>query len=77
MLPIEIDPPSWRHSHFIEEENDAGLKCIVDRIDKTIDVTHIREFAAKQKTPRRYNSKVVLRDMQGGDLVLRQVVVPT
>jgi len=46
-------------------------------IDEIREEAHIREFAAKQRAARRYNSKVIPRDMKKGDLVLKQVVAPT
>jgi len=49
----------------------------MDMIDEIRDEAHIREFAAKQRAVRRYNSKVIPRSMKDGDLVLKQVVAPT
>jgi len=46
-------------------------------IDEIREQAHIREFAGKQRVARRYNSKVVPREMKKGDLVLKQVVAPT
>jgi hypothetical protein len=49
----------------------------MDIIDEVREQAHIREFAAKQRAARRYNSKVAPREMKEGDLVLKQVVAPT
>jgi hypothetical protein len=49
----------------------------MDVIDEVREQAHIREFAAKQRAARRYNSKVAPREMKEGDLVLKQVVAPT
>jgi len=49
----------------------------MDMIDDIREETHIREFAAKQRVARRYNSRVILRSMKEGDLILKQVVTPT
>lgn len=77
MLPVEIDTPTWRREHFSEESNEVGIRCTMDMIDEVREAAHIREFAAKQRAARRYNSKVIPRSMKEGDLVLKQVVAPT
>lgn len=76
MQSVEIDTPTWKHTQFNEEENEAMLRCEVDLIDKTHKVAHIREFISKQRASRMYKSMVVPREMQKGDLMLKQVVVP-
>jgi primase-polymerase (primpol)-like protein len=62
---------------FLYKANKVGLAVSMDVIDEVREQAHIKEFAAKQRAARRYNSKVAPRDMKGGDLVLKQVVVPT
>jgi hypothetical protein len=49
----------------------------MDMIDEIREQAHIREFAAKQRAARRYNSIVIPREMKEGGLVLKQVVAPT
>jgi len=49
----------------------------MDMIDEIREEAHIREFAAKQRATRRYNSRVIPISMKEGDLVLKQVVPPT
>lgn len=46
-------------------------------IDGIQNVAHTKEFKVKQRETRRYNSKVVPREIPKGDPMLRQVVVPT
>lgn len=77
MMHVDINTPSWRYYQFNHEVNDVELKCVANLIDKVRDVTHIREFSTKQRATRRYNSKVMPREMQEGDLVLRKIVLPT
>lgn len=48
-----------------------------DLIDELRELAHVQEFAAKHRVARIYNSKVKPREMQEGDLVLKEVVVPT
>jgi len=57
--------------------NEIGVKCTMDMIDEIREEAHIREFSAKQRAARRYNSRVTPRSMKEGDLVLKQVVAPT
>jgi len=49
----------------------------MDMIDEIREEAHIRESAAKQRAARRYNSKVISREMKEGDLALKQVVALT
>jgi len=77
MLPVKIDTPTWRRDNFMEEANQIGVKCTMDMIDEIWEAAHIREFAAKQRAARRYNSRVIPKSMKAGDLVLKQVVAPT
>lgn len=70
-LYIKIDTPSWRHSRFNAEENKAVLRRANKLMNKTRDVAHIQEFSAKKRAAKSYNSKVVWRKMQEGDLMLR------
>jgi len=51
--------------------NEIGVKCTMDMIDEMREKAHIREFAAKQRAARRYNSRVIPRSMKAGDLVLK------
>lgn len=76
MFPVEIDTSSCRCSRINHEVNDVGINCDVELIDEVRDVAHIREFTIKQKAGRRYNSKLMMREMQKKDLVVRQVVLP-
>jgi hypothetical protein len=77
MLPVKIDTPTWRRDNFSKEANEIGIRCSMDMIDEIREQAHIREFAAKQRAARRYNSRVIPREMKEGDLVLKQVVAPT
>lgn len=76
MLPIKIGTPSQQSSQFNKKENEAGLRCVVDLVDEIRDVVYVREFSAKLRKAKRYNSKVVQMKIHQGDLVQRQVVEP-
>lgn len=49
----------------------------MDMIDEIREQAYIREFVAKQRAARHYNSRVIPREMKEGDLVLKQVITPT
>lgn len=61
MLLVDIDTPSKWSSQFNHHVNNVGIKCITDLVDEVRDITHVQEFAAKQRAARRYSSKVMLR----------------
>lgn len=61
----------------MHKENEVWLKVTFDVIDDAREISHIHEFATKQRADMRYNSKVVPRDMKKSGLVLKQVVIPT
>lgn len=71
MSCVEIDMPSYRHYQFDQEVNKEGLECKEDLIDELREVTHVREFYAKHRAVRSYNSKVRPREMWERDLVLK------
>lgn len=49
---------------------------MINLINELKEPYHVREFVAKHKASRRYNSRVKPREMQEGDLVLMEVVLP-
>lgn len=63
MFLIEIDMPTWRCGILNKEGNKAGTIVTSNIIKKAREVAHIHEFTAKQIGVRRYNSKVVPREM--------------
>lgn len=77
MLLVEIDMLSQRGSQFNQKVNNVGINCTTDLVDEVRDVTYIWVFSGKHRSAIRYKSKVTLREMQQGDLVLRKVVFPT
>ncbi|MCI38238.1 gypsy retrotransposon integrase-like protein, partial [Trifolium medium] len=47
MIPVEIDPPSWRRETLTEAENSAALEEGIDLVDEVREAAHFREFATK------------------------------
>ncbi|PNX63155.1 gag-pol polyprotein, partial [Trifolium pratense] len=58
MIPVEIDPPSWRRETTTLEENNRALEENLDMIKEKREKARFREFATKQRAARRYNSRV-------------------
>lgn len=74
-MTIKIETLLWRWAHFDEEANEIGLNCAADLIDELWKASHAREFFVKHEATKRYNSKVMSREMQEGNLVLKEVVI--
>ena len=72
MLPIELDISSHRVAENYEEVNDIALRANLDLAEEDQSQACIRNFAARQRAARKYNLKVIQRQMQAGDLVLRR-----
>jgi hypothetical protein len=50
--------------YFCKKANEVGLAVSMDVIDEVREQAHIREFAAKQRAARRYNSSVTPKEMK-------------
>ncbi|MCH79825.1 RNA-directed DNA polymerase (Reverse transcriptase) [Trifolium medium] len=72
MIPVEIDPPSWRRETATLEENTEALQENLDMIEELREKAHFREFATKQRAARRYNTRVIQKRFKEGDLVLKR-----
>ncbi|XP_061360638.1 uncharacterized protein LOC133304610 [Gastrolobium bilobum] len=72
MIPVEIGEPSWRRMYTNEDSNSQALLHNLDAIEEAREVAHVKEIALKQRIAARYNSKVVRRSFNVGDLVLRR-----
>ncbi|KAK2373754.1 hypothetical protein QL285_074768 [Trifolium repens] len=72
MIPVEIDPPSWRRETTTTTENKAALEENLDLLEEIREAVHFREFAMKQRVSRKYNTRVMPRSFKEGDLVLKR-----
>ncbi|XP_061371571.1 uncharacterized protein LOC133314140 [Gastrolobium bilobum] len=72
MIPVEIGEPSWRRMYTNEDSNSQALLHNLDAIEEARKVAHVKEIALKQRIETCYNSKVVRRSFNVGDLVLRR-----
>ncbi|XP_020963402.1 uncharacterized protein LOC110265013 [Arachis ipaensis] len=74
MIPVEIGEPSPRL--LLKGVEEAVEK---DLVDETREKAHLSEVALKQRMALRYNTKVLKRDFERNDLVLRRndISLPT
>ncbi|KAK2427613.1 hypothetical protein QL285_026181 [Trifolium repens] len=72
MIPVEIDPPSWRRETVTAAENKMALEENLDLLEEVREAAHFREFAMKQRATRKYNTRVMPRSFMEGDLVLKR-----
>ncbi|GAV90783.1 hypothetical protein CFOL_v3_34187 [Cephalotus follicularis] len=75
MILVEIGVQSLRVVHFTEDNNEEGLRCIIDLVEELRDKAVIRVTAYQQRVGRYYNKRVSPRPLRQGDLVLRNSVV--
>lgn len=73
MIPVELGEPSFRRENVDETVNPTNLAIDLDLLVELRDVAHLREYAVKQRAARRYDSKVIPRELKQGDLVLKKI----
>jgi len=61
-----------RVKNFTPEGNEHNLRANLDVIDKVRELARITGEAIKRRIERRYKTKVISRDFQKGDLILRK-----
>ncbi|GAV63021.1 hypothetical protein CFOL_v3_06543 [Cephalotus follicularis] len=75
MIPVEVGVQSPRVVHFTEDNNEEGLRCLLDLVGELRDKTAIRVAAYQQRVSRYYNKRVSPRPLRQGDLVIRNSAV--
>ncbi|GAV88991.1 hypothetical protein CFOL_v3_32412 [Cephalotus follicularis] len=75
MIPIEIGVQLPRVVHFSEENNEKGLRNILDLVEELRDKAAIKVAAYQHRVSRYYNKKVNPRPLKEGDLVLRNAAI--
>ncbi|GAV78720.1 hypothetical protein CFOL_v3_22185 [Cephalotus follicularis] len=75
MIPVEIGVQSPRVVHFTQENNDEGLRCLLDLVEELRDKATIRVAAYQQRVSRYYNKRVSPRPLRQGDLVRRNSAI--
>ncbi|GAU32939.1 hypothetical protein TSUD_153560 [Trifolium subterraneum] len=72
MIPAKVSPPSWRRETLTAPDNDAALQENLDLLEEVREAAHLREFTAKQRGRRKYDTKVIPWKFETGDLVLKR-----
>lgn len=72
VIPVEIREPSWRVENFSEGNNGLAQLEDLDLLKEVREVAHVKEVVTKQRAQIRFNSKVILRKFNIGDLALQR-----
>ncbi|GAV92007.1 hypothetical protein CFOL_v3_35391, partial [Cephalotus follicularis] len=75
MIPVKIGVQSPRVVHFSEENNEEGLRNLLDLVEEFRDKTAIKVVTYQQRVSRYYNKRVNPRPLKKGDLVLRNSAI--
>ncbi|GAV61596.1 hypothetical protein CFOL_v3_05123, partial [Cephalotus follicularis] len=75
MIPVEIRVQSPRVMHFSEENNEEGLRNLLDLVEELREKSTIKVAAYQQRVGRYYNKRVNPRPLKEGDLVLRNAAI--
>ncbi|RDX84952.1 Pol polyprotein, partial [Mucuna pruriens] len=75
VIPVEIGEPSPRTALFEPTANEEELRANLDLLQETREIAHIKEYAVKARAARRYDRRMIHRDFQEGDLVLRKITM--
>ncbi|XP_057443271.1 uncharacterized protein LOC130735212 [Lotus japonicus] len=71
MIPVEIQDMTFRVAAYEENQNRENVLVDLNLADEIKAEVRLREAVVKQRSERRYNTRVVPRSMKVGDLVLR------
>ncbi|RDY05175.1 Retrovirus-related Pol polyprotein from transposon 17.6, partial [Mucuna pruriens] len=74
VIPVEVGEPSTRVEFFEHEANEDELRANLDLLQEVREAAHIREFAVKARVARLYNRRVIPREFEPQDLVLRRMI---
>ncbi|GAV56554.1 hypothetical protein CFOL_v3_00096, partial [Cephalotus follicularis] len=75
MVPVEIDVQSPRVVHFTEENNEEGLRNLLDLVEELRDKAAIKVAAYQQRVSHYYNKRVNPRPLRKRDLVLCNLAI--
>ncbi|RDX97493.1 Tf2-9, partial [Mucuna pruriens] len=75
MIPVEIGEPSPRTTLFEPTVNEEELRANLDLLQEVREIAHVKEYAAKARVARKYDQKVIYRDFEVGDIVLRKTTL--
>ncbi|XP_057457130.1 uncharacterized protein LOC130748057 [Lotus japonicus] len=72
MIPAELQDVTFRVATYNEDQNDMNRLVDLNLAVETQAEVRLRQAMVKHRSERRYNSRVVMRQMKVGDLVLRR-----
>ncbi|GAV73544.1 hypothetical protein CFOL_v3_17028 [Cephalotus follicularis] len=75
MISVEIDVQSPRVVHFSEENNEEGMRNLLDLVEELREKATVKVAAYQQRVSRYYNKRVHPRPLREGDLVLRNSAI--
>ncbi|RDX89001.1 hypothetical protein CR513_29340, partial [Mucuna pruriens] len=75
MILVEIGESSPRTTLFESAANEEELRTNLDLLQEVREIAHIKEYAAKARVARKYGQKVIHRDFEEKDLVLRKITL--
>lgn len=74
VIPVGIGEPTIPPEVFQLGQNVEELRINLDLIEEEREKAHVREIASKTRAARKYNTKVIPRRMNKGDLVLKRAM---
>jgi hypothetical protein len=77
VVPVEIGLTTLRTSAYSDQQNEEQLRLNLNLVDEVRETAEARMKRYQEKMARHYNSKVKLRQLSIGDLVLRKVTLAT
>ena len=72
MIPVEIQESSSRFQNFVAEDSNEERRLNLDLLDKVREEARVKAEEVKRRIERRYNSKVMSRQLREGDLVMEE-----
>ncbi|GAV76490.1 hypothetical protein CFOL_v3_19964, partial [Cephalotus follicularis] len=75
IILVEIGVHSPRVVHFSEENNEEGLRNLLDLVEELREKAVIKVAAYQQRVSHYYNKRVNPRPLREGDLVLHNVAI--
>ncbi|RDY13326.1 Gypsy retrotransposon integrase-like protein 1, partial [Mucuna pruriens] len=61
VIPVEIREPSPRTALFEPGRNEEELRVILDMLQETREIAHVKEYAVKARAAKKYNRTIVPR----------------
>ena len=77
VIPAKIELTSYRVENHDESRNDEAMRLQLDLVDEVRATTAQRLARYQNLIAKHYNSRVIHRDFQVGDLVLKKVTGAT